>query len=58
MQHLEGSGTPVLLDARFLKVNTNWLMFFKEADAICYDSRAKFITALCDGGEELLNMQR
>jgi len=33
-------------------------MFVKEAVAICYDSRAKFISALCDGGEELLNMQR
>jgi hypothetical protein len=33
-------------------------MFFKEAVAICYDSRAKFITALCDGGEELLNICR
>jgi len=33
-------------------------MFFKEVVAICCDSRAKFMNALCDGGEELVNMQR
>lgn len=33
-------------------------MFFKEGVAICYDSRAKFMNALCDGGEEFLNMHR